>query len=174
MKYFFESDDAEKNTKMLPPMTHYMDYPAFYAGPHPKIENIEMGYGKLTSGLLTVAGKGRSFGVLGEGNAHYENDRHFHVVRNFFVDIDEMGVRLRKESEGRHGCDDTYIMLSIVPTVDSTPGADKVAIQVSAKEWKNSLAIPEPPAWEFVRKNAIRQKSVHGLLLVICVIALVQ
>lgn len=37
------------------------------------MENIETGYGKLTGGLLTVAGGGRSFGVLGEGNAHYKN-----------------------------------------------------------------------------------------------------
>lgn len=105
---------------MLDPLTHYVEYPDLYAGPKPEIENIETGYGKLTSGLVTIAGGGRSYGVLGEGNAHFENGK--------YVDVDDMGVRLRKESVVRHSCDNTYLMVTIVPKTDSVVGSDRVAI----------------------------------------------
>ena len=112
MKYFLGAEDAERDTKELAPLINYVNYPALYDGPKPEMDNIEMGYGKMTSGLLTVAGGGRSFGVLGEGNAHKKGKKN--------IDVDEMGVRLREETKGRHGCDNSYVMLTIVPKVDST------------------------------------------------------
>ena len=57
MKYFLGAEDAERDTKELAPLINYVNYPALYDGPKPEMDNIEMGYGKMTSGLLTVQGK---------------------------------------------------------------------------------------------------------------------
>ena len=170
MKYFFDVGDAERDSDYLPPLTRYMTYPEEYTGPIPKMADVDMGYGKLTSGLLTVAGGGRSFGVLGEGNAHSKVGA---KKGDKIIDVDEMGMRLRKEVKTYFGCDNSYLMLSLVPIVDSASGADKLAIQVSSKEWMSSLAPPAQPV-HADSMFALRQKSVIGMLVVFCGMALVQ
>ena len=171
MEYFFDANEAEKNTTRLPPLNNTMTYPELYKGPVPILSDIETGYGKTTEGLMTIAGGGRSFGVLGEGNAHIEI---LDDGTRKSIDVDEMGMRLRKETgTTKHGCDDSYLMLSMVPTKDAELGADRLAVTVSSKEWYASLAPPKKPFFNSEGQGAIIIKGVFGSLMVLCVSSLV-
>ena len=97
------------------------------------------GYGKLTAGAFhTIASDGgRSYGVNGEDDKQVTGTR----VR---YDNNQMGVRLRKETgrvSGTGGCDDSYMMVSMIPLADSA--GDTLSVTISSEKWKDDLASPQ-------------------------------
>ena len=53
-----------------------------------------------------------------------------------------MGIRLRKETgtvSGTGGCDDSYMMVSMIPLADS---AGTLSVTISSEKWKDDLASP--------------------------------
>ena len=95
------------------------------------------GYGKLTAGAFhTIAADGgRSYGVNGEDTKDSTGTK----VR---YDNNAFGARLRKETgkvSGTGGCDDSYMMVTMIPLADS---AGTLSVTISSQKWKDDLASP--------------------------------
>ena len=106
-------------------------YPAVAA------HNVVNGYGKTTAGAFTTiaADGGRSYGVNGENSKYMEGTT---------VDYDnnQLGIRLRKETannRGTGGCDDSYMMVSMIPLADA---AGTLSVTFTSEKWKDDLASP--------------------------------
>lgn len=95
------------------------------------------GYGKLTAGAFhTIAADGgRSYGVNGEDTKDSSG-----IKVNY--DNNAFGARLRKETgtnSGTGGCDDSYMMVSMIPLADS---AGTLSVQISSQAWHDDLSSP--------------------------------
>lgn len=115
--------DKKKDRPNYKPST-----PAAYSGPVVTKTMFTQGFGKPTSQLVTLAMKGKSFGVRG-GNilqdADYKTDQH--------------GIRFRRELST--SCDDSYFGIVVVPvaTFTGTSSKNKLTIKVVNYAWDGNL-----------------------------------
>jgi hypothetical protein len=91
------------------------------------------GMGLLTADVLTVAGGGKSFGALGEGN----------LKTNAGVDISNTittyGSKFNKEVSG--ACDASYQILTVIPK-SSQSGSKTFTATFGSFAWKYNFDVP--------------------------------